>query len=249
MWRRVGENRSGHRGGQREGPSRESVANLGVVGVTRSGKSTLLRSITGLDQRVVPSSDLQPHDGGAPAGSTTDPGPFRAVVNLHDWTSFRDSYLVRLHRSANLGPAPLRTLADFGNRSYDTIQADIGAQPFVEKLRIARRTLPSYRNLLGSRETLTLTENELKPYVAYPSGGDDESNRPYHAVRSVDIYCPFPNVSVTRLGLVDMPGEGESGLNVEELFIQRMRTEVDLLLLLKRPTERTPSSPPRTRAP
>lgn len=234
MWRRVGEI-----GRAIEAVSvrvrRESV-NLGVVGVTRSGKSTLLRSITGLDQRVVPSSDYNPTTA-APSRIYHDPGPFRAVVNLHDWTSFRDSYLTRLHRSANLGPAP-RTLADFENRSYDTIPADVGAQPFVEKLRIASRTLPSYRHLLGSRETLSLTEDELKPYVAYPSDGDDESDRPYHAVRSVDIYCPFPNVSVTRLGLVDMPGEGESGLNVEELFIERMRTEVDLLLLLKRPTER-----------
>jgi hypothetical protein len=214
---------------------RDSV-NLGVVGVTRSGKSTLLRSITGLGTREVPSSQYNPTTA-APSRIYHKPGPFRAVVNLHDWTSFRDSYLERLHRSARLGPTP-RTLAEFEARSYDAHRVDLAVQPYVEKLHIARRTLNSYRQLLDAAGPLTLAEGELRPYVAYPGEGDEESDRPYHAVRSVEIYCTFHNVSAARLGLVDMPGEGEAGLNVEELFIERMRTEVDLLLLLKRPAEK-----------
>jgi hypothetical protein len=221
---------------------RDSV-NLGVVGVTRSGKSTLLRSITGLGTREVPSSQYNPTTA-APSRIYHKPGPFRAVVNLHDWTSFRDSYLERLHRSARLGPTP-RTLAEFEARSYDAHRVDLAVQPYVEKLHIARRTLNSYRQLLDAAGPLTLVEGELRPYVAYPGEGDEESDRPYHAVRSVEIYCTFHNVSAARLGLVDMPGEGEAGLNVEELFIERMRTEVDLLLLL--PPRKTRSSPVRTR--
>jgi hypothetical protein len=217
--------------------SRQSV-NLGVVGVTRSGKSTLLRRITGLDRRVIPSSDYNPTTA-APSRIYHRVGSFQAIVHLHDWTSFRDFYLARLHRAAAVDPVP-QTLQEFVNRDYSAISTDQAGQPYLTKLRIAHRTLPSYRRLLDQAGPLTLDENTLRPYVAYPSDGADPTNCPYHAVRSVEIFCPFQNLSVARLGLVDMPGEGESGLDVEQLFIERLRTDVDLLLLLKRPSEMDP---------
>ncbi len=72
---------------------RDSV-NLAVVGVTRSGKSTLLRSITGLGTRRVCRRRSTTRRPPRPAASITSQDPSGPSVNLHDWTSFRD-YLPR----------------------------------------------------------------------------------------------------------------------------------------------------------
>lgn len=214
-----------------------ATVNLGVVGVTRSGKSTMLRAICGLDDRVVPSSKYNPTTA-APSRIYHRPQGFKATLDLHDWGSFRDSYLARLHHSAKLGPPPA-TIEEFAQKRYDEISVETTEEPFLRKLQIAQRTLPSYVEDLRRAGTREVAIEELRHYVAYPDNVGTDPFQPYHGVRSVAIQCPFPQRDTVKLGLVDLPGEGEVGLEVDELFLNRMRTEVDLLLLLKRPADMT----------
>src|SRR5689334_7728672 len=59
-------------------------------------------------------------------------------------------------------------------------------------------------------------------------------HRPYHAVRDVRIEQRFSDVAAERLGLIDLPGAGEAGLDTDTRFIQQVKNEIDFLLMVKR---------------
>ena len=118
-----------------------------------------------------------------------------------------------------------------------------GAERYRSRLRQAQDSLPSYQELLqgGTRQ---VTLDQLRSFVAYPADGDPRPDyRPYHAVRSVDIFCEFPEVGAVTLGLVDLPGTGEAGLDVHGRFLTDLRNYADLLFIVKRP-EKAPVTDP-----
>ncbi|MBU2667027.1 50S ribosome-binding GTPase [Actinoplanes bogorensis] len=211
------------------------VINLGVVGMMKAGKSTLLRSITGLDKNVIPSEEL---------GATT--AALSRIVNdraakarliLHTWNSFRAEYLAPLHEAAGLSAAPW-SIEEFASYAYprpgDLTDDKQVERQFLTKLREAQESLPSYRADLG-RNTKDVAFDELRPYVAYPGPGDPPDHRPYHAVREVYVHATLPDVPDAKIGLVDLPGSGEAGLKVDTQFLNRLHNDVDLILMVKAP--------------
>ncbi len=218
---------------------RETV-NIGVIGITGAGKSTLLRRISGLSEEQIPSNEYTSttaapcrifHEHGS--------GPGHARLTLHTWDSFREAVLAPLHRKAQIASAP-QTLAEFRRFGYPQPsagipQGEVSAERYRERLRIAQVALPSYEGLLvgGTRD---ITLDQLRPYVAYPADGDPRPlNRPYHAMQAIDVFCAFNDVGAVKLGLVDLPGSGEAGLDVHGRFLEDMRNDVDLLFIVKRP--------------
>jgi len=226
---------------------RDTVS-LAVIGQTGAGKSTLLRKLSGLTDDVIPSNRYTAttatpsrifHEPGAGAG--------RAVLYLHTWESFRAEVLEPLHQQAMVpGSAPMsvtefRRFPEYRDNEVAAIRA--GTERYRRRLRLAQDSLLSYQDLLrGGTQEITL--HRLRPFVAYPADGDPQAGyRPYHAVRSVDIFCEFPEVGPVALGLVDMPGTGEAGLDVHGRFLTDLRNNADVLYLVKRP-ERAPVTDP-----
>ena len=216
---------------------RETV-NIGVIGVTGAGKSTLLRKLSGLGEEHIPSNRFASSTA-TPSRIFHEPGPGqdRAVLYLHTWPTFRDEVLQPMHERAGLSaPAPA-TIEEFRRFPYPETIPDYaaGSERFTRRLRIARDSLASYEPLLrGGSEQITL--DRLRPFVAYPPD-DGSRERPYHAVRSVEIYCRFPEVGAVRLGLVDLPGSGEAGLDVHKRFLADLRNSTDLLFIVRRPSK------------
>jgi len=222
----------------RQRVQRETV-NIGVIGMTGAGKSTLLRKLSGLGEEHIPSNRIK--------SSTATPsrifhewgsGPGRAVLNLHTWKSFREEFLVPLHRQAKLNEPVPSSLDDFRRTSYDATKVpagQAGAGRYYDRLRRAHDSLRSYESLLrGGTEEIAL--DRLRPFVAYPAD-DNSRDCPYHAVRSVNIFCEFPQVGAVSLGLVDLPGTGEAGLDVHGRFLADLQNDTDLLFIVKRPSK------------
>src|SRR5215469_13828985 len=221
------------------------TVNIGVIGRAKAGKSTLLRTITDLGEEAIPSTELNPTTA-ARSRILHSPGRADAEISLLTWDEFRDGYLAPLHRDAGCeGPVP-RTPDAFAGHKYEDLEKPshgqsrdeglLSKQKFLERLHNAQDSFPSYRPLLAGRERkLTIGElTELRPYVAYPLDPADQ-HRPYHAVRDIRIYCAFPEVDVENLMLVDLPGAGEAGLDIDRQFLQDLKNEVDVLLQVKRP--------------
>lgn len=217
--------------------TRETV-NIGVIGVTGAGKSTLLRKLSGLSLEHIPSNDNASstatpsrifHEPGADAG--------RADLYLHTWDSFREEVLVPLHKKALLPQQAPSSIDDFQRFDYDRAsvpEGQAGAERYLIRLQKAHDSLDSYRALLrGGEEKIGL--ERLRAFVAYPPQ-EESRNRPYHAVRSVNIFCRFPEMGAVRLGLVDLPGSGEAGLDVHGRFLASLRNQTDLLFIVKRPS-------------
>jgi hypothetical protein len=217
---------------------RRDTVNMGVIGSTRAGKSTLLRTITGLPDTVIPSSQYDPTTA-APSRIYHVTGQQSALLELHPWESFRDSYLQPLHKLANLDRVP-QTPSDFVGQSYPAVGSDsaggAGADKYLRKLLVAQESFGSYEALLRGPRTKTVGLSELRPYVSYPFAGDPPNHQPYHAIRSTKILQQFPEVAAINLGLIDLPGAGESGLDVDRQFMQELKNEIDLLLMIKRPS-------------
>jgi hypothetical protein len=220
------------------------TVNIGVIGSTKVGKSTLLRTITGLPDTVIPTTQFNPTTASASRIYHTL-NPPTAVLTLHTWESFRDTYLAPLHGAANLGPPPPRP-ADFRDYRYPAAgSAKAGAasaDDFLRRLDAAQSSFGSYEQLLtGPRRTLEVGFEQLRPYVAYPDkhGSEPMDFRPYHAVQDVQIEQRFPDVAATKLGLIDLPGSGEAGLDIDTQFVQRVRNEIDFLLMVKRAGTKT----------
>jgi Dynamin family len=205
------------------------TVNIGVIGNTKAGKSTLLRSIAQLGNNVIPSSDLNPTTA-APSRIYHVTGTQSATVFLHTWPSFRTHYLAPLYKRAGLGHPP-DTIEKFAEERYGP--ADVDHHSAMERLERARSSIASYQHLLRGGE-LPLTLDKLRPYVAYPLDPTSH-DRPYHAVRQVEIRTPFRAIEVAKLALIDLPGAGEIALDLDQEFVQPLKNEVDLFLMVKRP--------------
>jgi len=227
----------------RERVHRETI-NIGVIGLTGAGKSTLLRRLSGLDEDHIPSNRY--------VSSTATPSRIfnepreakdRAVLHLHTWPTFRDEVLKPLHEKARLSASAPALIDDLRSFPYPEAagEREAGAERYYRKLREARDSLPSYEGMLrGGDQEIDL--ERLRPYVAYPA--DEKSReRPYHAVKSVDIYCHFPRIGGVSLGLVDLPGSGEAGLDVHKRFLTDLKNSTDLVFIVKRPSK-SPSTDP-----
>jgi hypothetical protein len=219
--------------------------NIGVSGRARVGKSTLLQSISGLQDEQIPTGS------GLPVTAVRSKifhstHHQRATLTLHTFATFQDEILSPYHSELGLPPPPLSINA-FRSWPYPAAASELGPDyrdrhssvTLLRRLRGMQESLPSYEDdLLGGEKTVSLSD--LRQYVAYPTNeqeGAGNCPRRYLAVRDVRIECPFPYAQVNNVGIIDLPGLGELAANAEEHHLAGLQNEVDIVLLVKRPVE------------
>lgn len=222
--------------------SRDTV-NLGVSGAARVGKSTLLQTLSGLDDEQIPTGS------GIPVTAVRShihhsPVLRRAVLRRHTVRTFLDEVVAPYHRALKLDRQPV-TIDEF--RAWDYPNPDPGTPaPAGEveirvRLRDMRDALWSFEEDLVGGERVLDDLAELRPFVAYPTSEELESGEPparrYLAVRTVRIDCKFPHSDVDHLAIVDLPGLGELAAGAEDRHVEGLRDQVDFVLMVKRPVE------------
>lgn len=217
-----------------------STVNIGVSGRARNGKSTLLQSLSGLDDRQIPSGRGQPVTAVRSRiyHSAIDRG---ARLTMHTETSFIRDVIAPYHAELELQPTP-GNLPEFASYVYPRVADGASGPdqprlaPILARVREAQEALGSYRRCLTG-EVRTVDLSDIREWVAYPDSGPAPVKRPYLAVRDAAITCPFPLEDVTALGLVDMPGLGELVPGAEAHHLDGLRNDVDFVIVVKRPTD------------
>ncbi len=212
--------------------------NIGVVGLMGQGKSTLLKSLSGLTDNEIPALE-----GGACTAvrSTIEnrSGMTTAQVTIHSEESFLKEVIYPYYDRLEFEDLPT-SIDDFATKKFpDTIP--VGATD--EKMYLHLRddyhlNLEQYRDLIkaGIPRTYAIDTAEIPNYVMQKRDDRDLLTSFKHlAVRQVKILCPFNNSDVGNIALVDIPGLGDSRLGDENLMLKTLGEEVDIVLFVKRP--------------
>ncbi len=220
--------------------SRHTV-NIGVSGRARNGKSTLLQSLSGLEDEQIPTGRGQPVTAVRSRIFHSDTTR-SAQLTLHSARSFCADVVAPYFRVLGLTPEP-RTMQDF--EQFDLAGAVRGLspvkvephRPVLVRLQEMRESLASYRDLLTG-EVRQVDVEDLRRWVAYPAQEPRSvPDRRYLAVRDAVITCAFPISDVVALGLIDLPGLGEMVPNAEEHHLAGLENDVDFVIVVKRPTD------------
>ncbi len=231
--------------------SRQTL-NIGVVGRTGQGKSTLLKSLSCLTDREIPA-----YEGAACTAVrslvTNREGSVEVKVVFHSEKTFREEVIHPYYQEFQLGSLP-QNLDEFehdilpvevpGGATVSGGSAEPGgatAQSIYKRLRDDYHpNLPHYRHLLSLESDLqerSIPVDEVPSYVSHQERNKRGELTSFNhlAVREVKIFCPFGNTDVGKVALVDIPGLGDSKLGDEEIMLETLGKTVDVVMFLVRP--------------
>lgn len=216
-----------------------STLNIGVMGLMGQGKSTLLKSLSGLTDSEIPA-----YEGAACTAVrsvlTNKEGSIEIKVTLHSEKTFLEEVIHPYYESLKLESKPL-TLDEFA-------RASLSDRSFERETdRALYRTLQQdyYQNLQHYQYLIVpgtephhqlISVEEVADYVMQGRNGFGALTTYRHlAVREVNISCPFKNPDVGKIALVDIPGLGDSKLGDERILLETLGREVDVVLFITRP--------------
>ncbi|WP_028082537.1 dynamin family protein [Dolichospermum circinale] len=212
--------------------SRQTL-NIGVVGRMRQGKSTLLKSITGLSDDEIPTSS-----GGVCTKVLSkifhEPQMIGNDVEFHSWPSFKEILHLYFDKLGLQGVKPNEKddvkLESFPRLPEDKAK-DENARHLYGRLRKEYYSkFETYQTLLDGR-TKAISKAEIKQYTTQ----DDENNSEYLAVKEMRIRCQFPYDEVGKIGVIDLPGLGDNPISDVELLIKTLREDIDFIIFVRRP--------------
>jgi energy-coupling factor transporter ATP-binding protein EcfA2 len=211
--------------------------NIGVIGLMGQGKSTFLKSLSGLSDDEIPA---------LPGGACTavrskiyhHNGETKAIVTFHSEQSFLEEVIVPYYEKLDLGVPP-QTLQSFAETKLPASPKGATLETMHEHLKNDHhRNFEKYRHHLQSGEPrrVEISKAQIPAYVTQQRDTNNQLlSFDYLAVKEVEIYCQFKHVEVSKLGLVDVPGLGDTRLGDEELILKTLGQEVDSAVFLRRP--------------
>jgi hypothetical protein len=212
--------------------------NIGVIGMMRQGKSTLLQSLTGLDNNVIPAKS-----GGVCTAVRSkishDPhGETRATVLFHSENSFLQEVLKPYYIDLSLSPVP-HSFSQFLESDLPNLGHDSTKQQQAIYNRLKEdyyKNRHAYACYLKPLEYQTeISVEKIQEYVTHPQSLQTDDPYKYLAVKEVEISCNFPNDDIGKITLVDIPGLGDFKSSDRQLMLETLGKDVDVILLIRRP--------------
>ncbi|MDJ0516693.1 MAG: hypothetical protein QNJ74_10715 [Trichodesmium sp. MO_231.B1] len=164
-----------------------------------------------------------------------------AKVYFHSESSFIQEIITPYYQELGFENIP-KNLHEFANLPFPSQpvnpQHPAKAEAIYEHLRQDYYVhLNKYSDLLQSKKRfIEVPKDEIREYVS--QSYNTKSNPQFFnhlAVEKVEFFCPFPQVGVKKLALVDMPGLGDTRLGDTERMIKALAEDIDFILLIRRP--------------
>lgn len=231
---------------------------IAFIGRERQGKSTFLKTITGLTDKVIPA-----YSGNSCTGAVSVihniQGSLEVVVDYYTIEEFLSIVREKLSRFFPNKDFALRRLADIKELSlpdYPDKKSDISLMSEYNKFKDAYiKHYDEYSSLIGTGKNSYYNEDEIALHVAqyeeFPKSKENSvrvvkddgevvyrvNYYKYVAVKGVDIYTPFKVAETQMLELVDTIGIGGSADSflVEEEMYRVLREDCDAAIDLFRP--------------
>ncbi|MEA5537837.1 dynamin family protein [Limnoraphis robusta Tam1] len=222
-----------------QGRFSRNTLNIGVIGHMGQGKSTLLQSLSGLRNEVIPAL---PGKACTAARSTIchqEGNGILAEIQFHDKNSFLIEVIIPYYEKLGLNSRP---------SSFDEFaQTELPSLPSKDqtKINIYHRleedyhtNARKYQDFLGRGSLNIQDQSQISNYVSQKYNQDDQLiNHQCLAVKHVKISCPFPVNEMGAIALVDVPGLGDFRLGDESLVIEALGQEVDFILFIYKPSK------------
>ncbi len=216
---------------------RRQTLNIGMVGRARQGKSRFLQSLTGLSSTEIPDGRGGFCTGVPSIIEHAAGGATRAEVYFHSNGTFLSEVIAPYYEALGLGRIPVDK-AQFGTRPLPALPADRGASADVrskyDHLKAYHDTFAEYQGEIGAQSPKHIGAAEIRNYVAQ---ADTEGRRleTFRAVRQVHIFTRFQQDDLSGLGVIDLPGLGDTKLGDDQLLLSALEDDVDLVLFLRQP--------------
>lgn len=218
--------------------NRETI-NISVVGRARQGKSTLLQSISGLADEVIPASN-----GGDCTGAKSiianASGKTHAQITFYNELEMVEQiqkYLDELGISYHLGSlsqVKSESCKDVLKAYEEQLKEKAGRQQSLfQHLKKYVEHYDDYCQFIGTVRDES-DEKNIRNYVAQY----DVRMRPtyaYLAVKEVQIFTEFPVKDAGKIVLVDTIGLGDTSLGIREKMIRTLRDDSDAAILVRLP--------------
>ena len=215
---------------------RRPTLNIGIVGRARQGKSRFLQTLTGLSSREIPDGAGQ-FCTGVPSTILHVPGTDTyADVFFHSEASFLGDVVGPYYARFGSGAAPA-TLSEFKTRTLPSLPPDSSpkAQSELAHLEKYRQVFGEYEKLIGATSPRRITADEIRFYVAQVNESGTQQFQAFRAVRRVQISTRFPRSDLAGLGVIDLPGLGDTNLSDSRILLAALKDDVDIVLFLRRP--------------
>jgi energy-coupling factor transporter ATP-binding protein EcfA2 len=216
-----------------------ATLNIGVMGLMGQGKSTLLKSLSGLSDAEIPA-----YEGAACTAVrsvlTNKEGAIDIKVTMHSEKTLLEEVIYPYYDSLKLEAKPL-SLDEFAHASLpdQTFEKETDRALYRTLRQDYHQNLQHYQHLIvpGTEPyPRQVTAEEVADYVMQRRNAQGELIAYKHlAVREVGISCPFQNPDVGKISLVDIPGLGDSKLGDEQILLETLGREVDVVLFITRP--------------
>lgn len=215
--------------------SRDTI-NIGVVGRMGQGKSTFLKSLSGLTDEEIPARE------GAACTAVRSKifhheKDTEATVIYHSKNTFLEEVLGEYYRELGLGN--LESIEEFANQLFlNNPQSATHEQMYKRLKEDYHAPFRKYSHLLqdGEPRREKIRKQDIPKFVSQQRDAQQRLTTYDHlAVREVDIRCRFPKIEVHNLGLVDVPGLGDTRVADEQLILKTLEQEVDVVLFFRKP--------------
>jgi hypothetical protein len=211
--------------------------NIGVIGKARQGKSTLLRRLSGLSEKVIPNRSGNFCTSAQSIIYHHEDSRTYANVHYYSKSTFVDHVLKDYFDKLQY---PLPSSIDlFKKQHIPDFKAEDYADPSTSetswmRLKEYHDHIDDYFTRLQEEPLIQeVGEAEIEEFVSYQSNSDCR----HLAVQKVEIFHRFPDekVAVNSVGWIDMPGLGDTRLGDEERMIKALGEDTDFILLVRRP--------------
>ncbi|MBL1208229.1 hypothetical protein [Geminocystis sp. GBBB08] len=209
--------------------------NIAGVGLSGQGKSTALKTLTGLSDDEIPSRRGKACTSAQCNIHYTDKDE-SAIVNCYSKKEFLEE-IIHVYFDV-LNVTKPNSLEEFAKNDLPPKPSNHPQQATVEAIYIHldnyHRYFDQYQNSLGKK--LKIYREQVKQYVSrqYNDNGDTLINPECLAVKQVDVFCQFPRLRIPQICLVDTIGLGDTRLKDKERLIKAL-ADVDFILIFRFP--------------